>query len=68
MKKRKVLLLFICVLFIYKGAFSSVDYEVLKGINRLSILIEVLGGEARKIGLTRERLRTVTELRLRKEG
>ncbi len=45
MKQRKVLLLFICVLFIYKGAFSSGDDEVLKGINRLSVLIEVLGGE-----------------------
>jgi len=67
-KKRKVLLLFICVLFIYKGAFSAADYEVLKGINRLRVSIEFLNDEARKIGLTRDRLRTVTELRLRKEG
>ena len=68
MKIRKVLLLFVCVLFIYKGAFSAVGYEVLKGINRLDVSIEFLSDGARKIGLTDERLRTVTELRLRKEG
>ncbi len=67
-KKRKVLLLFICVLFICKGAFSGVDEKVLKGIDMLKIGIEYLSDEAKNIGLTRGRLRTVTELRLRKEG
>ena len=68
MRQRKVLLLFIFALFIYKGAFSNADYEVLKGINRLKVSIELLDDEARKIGLTRDRLKTITELRLRKEG
>ena len=36
--------------------------------NKFEILIGNLNEDAKKIGLTEERLRTVTELRLRKEG
>ena len=68
MKQSKVLLLFICVLFIHKGAFSDEDAKVLKGIDSVRIMIENLPESATKMGITYSRLRTIVELRLRREG
>lgn len=48
--------------------FITEEWRLLKGIDKLSIIIEYLDEDAIKIGLTEGRLRTVTELRLRKEG
>ncbi len=47
---------------------SEAKGEVLEGINALDVLIESLNEEALELGLTENRLQTVTELRLRKEG
>lgn len=70
--KNIALLLLFLFLFVYRGAFSETTDDIqakyLKGIKWLRVSIESLGVEATKIGLTRERLKTITELRLRREG
>lgn len=73
MKHAKVLLLILSVIILSNWLFTEVDfpdvdYKVLKGIDGFEILIEVLNEDAIKIGLTRKRLKTVTELALRREG
>ncbi len=50
------------------GEFISIKSEVLKDLNEIPIVIEDPGGGGTKIGLTSNRMRTVTELKLRKEG
>lgn len=65
---KKIPSFIIICLFIYKGAFSAVDYKVLKGINTLKVAIEDLSDYAVKIGLSEERLGTLIELKLRREG
>ena len=44
------------------------DWQILKYITRVTVLVEGLSEDAVKIGLTEHRIQTVTELRLRKEG
>lgn len=46
----------------------SEDWEVLKDIDELGVLVESLSICASEIGLSRERLITVVELKLRREG
>ncbi len=45
----------------------SDDWEVLKDIDELEVVIEILSLDALKIGLTQDRLETVVELKLRRE-
>lgn len=70
--KKILLLLFFLSLTVYMNTFSqskdSVYSEPLKGIRRLKVLIETLNEEAKKMGLSEERLRTVVELKIRREG
>lgn len=48
--------------------FISIKSEVLRGLNEIPIVLEDPGEGGTKIGLTSNRMRTVTELKLRKEG
>lgn len=50
------------------GEFISIEPEVLKGLDEIPIVIGDPGEGGTKIGLTSNRMRTVTELKLRKEG
>ena len=50
------------------GEFISIKSEVLKDLNEIPIVIGDPGEGGTKIGLTSNRMRTVTELKLRKEG
>lgn len=68
MKHKKILLLAILSLIICKVASSEIRSKPLKGIEKIWVLIEVLGEEERKMGLTEDRLKSITELRLRREG
>lgn len=70
MKHKKILLLPLLIIFICNGISSQRDVKSypLKGINAIFVLIEKLPEDAIEIGLTEDRLRTITELRLRKEG
>lgn len=64
--KKIILLLFICI-FTLKGAFFE-KANVLKNLKEVDIVIEGLPEDASKIGLTKERIKTVVELCLRREG
>lgn len=67
MKLKKISLLFFLTFFFVSYLSSSRNCLVNIG-SKFSVVIEGLTEDAKKIGLTKERLRTVTELRLRKEG
>jgi len=60
------------VLFLVLSLFSfseiRVGEDVLKGIDKVYISVESLPKDAIEMGLTRERLRAITELKLRREG
>ena len=66
MKYKKTLFLVLLCLFISHEAFS--DVRALKGIESICVFIEPLSNDALDLGLTEERIRIITELRLRKEG
>ena len=70
MRYKEILLLIIFSLLFYNVTFSENDVKSypLKGINAIFVLIEKLPEDAIEIGLTSHRLKTVTELRLRREG
>ena len=66
MKLKKISLLFFLIFFFLSYLSPS---DCLENIgNKFEVLIERLSEDAKKIGLTKERLRIVIELRLRKEG
>ena len=67
-KTKKFYLLFLVVLFLYDGIFPDIKSYPLKGIDRIYVLIESLPQDAIDLGLTKNRLRTATELRLKREG
>jgi len=67
MKHKKNLLLLILGLFIWKAAFAE-RWQCLKNIDEIHLGIGYLSEDAKKIGLSPNRLRTVTESKLRKEG
>lgn len=46
----------------------SYDWEVLESLDKITIILEALHEDAIKIGLNRDRLMTVAELKLRREG
>lgn len=72
--RNKVLLLCLLVLFLenwllHAQELNSIDkVSGLKGIRSLSIFVEKFSENTTKIGLSKERIATVAELRLRKEG
>jgi len=67
MKLKKISLLFFLTFFFV--SYLSSNSDCLKNIGKkFIVVVEGLSGDARKIRLTRERLKTVTELKLRKEG
>ena len=66
MKYKKSLFLILLCLFISHEAFS--DVKALKGIESIYVFIEPLSDDALDLGLTEERIRIITELKLRKEG
>ena len=66
MKYKKTLFLVLLCLFISHEAFS--DVRALKGIESICVFIEPLSNDALDLGLTEERIRIITELKLRKEG
>lgn len=68
MKHKKYLLLLLFTLFLYGKVFPIQISAVLKGIDKIYVGIEGISEDGNKIGLTRERLRTVGELKLRREG
>ncbi len=70
MKYKKILLLLFFGLFVWKGIFSEIldpDVKTLKGVDKVHIIINRLNEDANKIGLTEDRLKTVVELKLRRE-
>jgi hypothetical protein len=52
------------------GSYQEISIKArpLKGLDSMGVVIEKLDKEAIDIGLSKERLRTIVELRLRKEG
>lgn len=70
MNIRKVLLLFLCILFIFKGAFGSLKkpWEFLKGIKKIVVTVEKLGKDFDGFGVDANRIRTIAELSLRRDG
>lgn len=86
MKYKKIALLLLLILFIWKGAFSNQEITgvikgnkkldvsfnreyPLKGLNDQGIRIQIgIDEKANKLGLTEDRVRNFTELRLRREG
>jgi len=69
MKFKRIVLFLVLSLLLCETSLLSEDYEDLRNIgNEFQILIERLGKSEAKIGLTENRLKTVTELRLRREG
>lgn len=71
MKYKQIILLLLLTIFVGNRIFPQFidpQAKTLTGIKEIQILIEVLNYEAMKLGLTKDRLRTVTELKLRREG
>jgi len=75
MNLKKISLLFLLTFFLASPLFPSQEWwhlsshECLVNIrSKFMVGIVPLSEDAKKIGLTEERLRTITELRLRKEG
>ena len=70
MKPKKILLFLSFIILVYGMNFLYGQYwENLRNIgNKFKVLIEDISNDAEKIGLTRSRLTTVIELRLRREG
>ena len=68
MKYKKSLLIIFLTLFIGGKAFTQSDFKALKGIKRILVAVEQVNEDAIKIGLTRQRIQTVVELKIRKEG
>jgi hypothetical protein len=71
--KKTFIMLFLTAFFMAAVSFfswSEIDIKALplKGIKSITVSIEDLSDDAIKIGLAKERLQTVIELRLRKEG
>ncbi len=64
---KKILLLLILVLFIWRAIFAE-RWQHLKKIDKIHISIVNLSEDARRLGLSKKMLRTITESRLRKEG
>lgn len=70
-KSYAILLIIFWVTLIGKNALAEEilkEYKLLKGIEKVNVVVGELTEDAKKIGLTEERIQTVTELRLRKEG
>jgi len=67
---KRILLFLVLSLLLCETSFLYEKYEALRNIgNKFELLIEDFArDDAEKISLTKERLRTVAELRLRKEG
>jgi len=65
---KRIVLFLVLSLLVCETSFLYEQYEALKNIgNKFEVKID-LSEDAKKIGLTEEKLRTVSELRLRKEG
>ena len=67
---RRQILSFLLPFIVWGHVFSDVGVKSypLKGIDTIFVLIETLDEDAREAGVNVERLKTVVELRLRREG
>lgn len=69
MRFKRTMLFLVLSFILCETSFLYENYEMLENIgNKFRVTIEYLDEYAKKIGLTEERLKTVAELRLRKEG
>jgi len=68
MRKKKFLLLVILCLLVWTEGFSNQSSNPLTGINELGILIETLPNKVLEIGLTQDKLKHTTELKLSEGG
>ena len=71
MRFKRIILFLVLSLLLCESSFLCEGYEDLKNIgSKFEVIIEELArkDDVKTIGLTKERLRTVAELRLRKEG
>lgn len=69
MKYKKILLLIFLSIFVYEATFSYADLhpQALKGLKIIKVEISGISKDAIKLGITEERLKTLTELKLRSE-
>ena len=69
MRLKRIVLLLVLSFLLCKTNLLCGQFNVLENIgDKFCVLIEILGEDEKKTGLTEKRLRTVTELRLRREG
>ena len=69
MRLKRIVSFLVLSFLLCETSFLCGGYEELGNIgDKFCVLIEILGRSEAKIGLTEKRLRTVTELRLRREG